>query len=373
MNANEMKPILAAVFIVACGHAAKQPERNIDLIPAIDRMIAREAPQNLIAIDERIALGRFDSLHAAIDASAKYRETAMDDAIIAIAYARIGDPIAARRYAEHAATGEVDHYTRCKLANAWELLGDEKRADAMLGTDAHFRCFGEVAESAARAGHHDRAMALADRSDPSDPDAHAENLEIVADAYIATNDVVHARAALTELQRVQTDPAVWGYRLATRFAKIGDVTSAAAAMKPTLDAARRDEFLSERATEVIDGAAAAGLTSELPKLLARAEVLSRNDDEIGKSLVAVEVARYGDPAHAHELVRAVEALPKDPASSIPARYHLLDAYLAFGDIESALSAADGDAVRGEGFSKVATYCRAHACLPTPSINAMLAK
>ena len=69
-------------------------------------------------------LGRFDSLHAAIDASAKYRQTAMDDAIIAIAYARIGDPIAARRYAEHAETGEVDSYARCTLANARQLLGD---------------------------------------------------------------------------------------------------------------------------------------------------------------------------------------------------------------------------------------------------------
>jgi hypothetical protein len=42
----------------------------------------------LIAIDERLALERFDSLHAVIDTSAKYRQSAMDDAIIAIAYAR---------------------------------------------------------------------------------------------------------------------------------------------------------------------------------------------------------------------------------------------------------------------------------------------
>ena len=367
--------------MVACGHSAKQPERRLDLVPAIDRMIARTAPSDLVAIDSRMALGRFDSLHVAIDASATYRETAMDDAVLAIAYARIGDAVAARRYAEHAAmpsatptSGEIDRYVRCTLAKVWELLGDDKRADGLLGTDSNYHCVAELAACAARAGHHDRAMALAKRAaSATDSDALEEALLDVADAYIAANDVGHARAALVELQRVEPDPPVWAYHLATRFAKIGDVAAAAAAMKPMLDAAARDEFLSERATEVVDGAVAAGLTAELPRLLARAEALTRNQGVIDQSLVAVEVARYGDPAHAHELVRKVEALPQDPTAGIPPTYYLLDAYLALGDVEAALRAADGDAVRTDGFSRVASYCLTHACPVTPAIDAILAK
>jgi tetratricopeptide (TPR) repeat protein len=357
----------------ACSHA-KQPNIVDDVIACADRTIAREHPRNLTAIEARLALGHFDSLHAAIDASAKYGESAEDDAIIATAYARIGDLTAARRYAEHAAASPLDPQARCALADAWQTIGDEHRADAMLGRDAHFRCFGAVARSAARAGHHERAMALAARSDPYDPDAHAENLELVADAYIAAKDTAHARVALAELQRVQTDPATWGYRLSTRFAAIGDVAVAALAMRPTLDAAARDEFLSERATEVIAGTAAAGLKPELATLLARAVALSRDEEVIARELVADVVARYGDAARAHELVRELEALPPgDPADPVPPHYNLLDAYLSFGDLAAALHATDADAVRAEGFSEVAAYCQAHRCLPTPGIQAILAK
>jgi hypothetical protein len=133
--------------------------------------------------------------------------------------------------------------------------------------------------------------------------------------------------------------------------------------------------------EVAAALAAVGDTAALASLVARMEKARASDDRlVARVQNARLIAKFGSKSRGAALVAAVaKAVESDAERQIEyaMRFALIDAYLALGDIASAIDQASRTAVttpmEPEALLVIARHCRKTRCARTKAIDAALAE
>jgi tetratricopeptide (TPR) repeat protein len=395
---------LVVVVIVAVATDVSAGPRGVDasLRELADRAARYALPAGLApVVKEHVAAGDLGGLTAVIDTVAEHSHSMKkaDDAWLAADYGAVGDRARVESLAQQVEDAltktpdeRIDDAARCAVALGFEYLGDTAQADRWRAnaTSVVAFCDDELPLVAAQLGRHDRARELL--SGIRYAGTRVKVLLGVARIYADAKDASRAAAAATEaatiaktispsLANTTTDP-----ELAVVWMQAGRSADARATAKRALaslevNAKGDDTALLINGAEVAAALAAVGDTAALASLVARMEKARASDDRlVARVQNARLIAKFGSKSRGAALVAATaKAVESDaePQLKYAMRFALIDAYLALGDIASAIDQASRTAVitpmEPEALLVIARHCRKTRCPRTKTIDAALAE
>jgi hypothetical protein len=392
---------LAIALLVAVSSTARAdpPAVDAELRRLADRAATWASPAGLAPlVEERVAAGDLEGLGDVIASLRRQANSGVDEGWLAAAYGAAGNRAEVERLAasvEKAIQAVPDEpmndSARCGIAVGFEYLGDEAESDRWrkAATGVYAWCDERLPVIAARAGRHERAAALL--AEETFEVTRVALLQALAGAYVEI-DKTRAAPLLEEAERLVDEgspglmlPSSQWPDLAVLWARAGKKKQARAMAKRAL-AALDDEAESEPAMllllgdDVAEALAAAGDKKALGTLLARLEKARAKDDRfVARLQNARLVATFGAKKRGKALVAAVARDlddGKDDGAGFAARFALIDAYLALGDLPAAIEQASLTSVTQpieiEALVKIARHCRLHRCKRSKAVTAALA-
>ena len=397
-----MRLVAAIAVLVALGAPARAEKEDVaaELRALAGRAATYASAAGLAPlVEEHVAAGSVDGLAAVIASrTGSGIVTAADNGWLAAAYGAAGDDAEVARLA-----GEVEaaiardpkepmlDSARCGVAMGYEYLGDDTASDRWrkAAKGGYAWCHERLPVIAARAGRHDRAAALLAEETLSS--SRLELLIAIAEAYAGTAENARAIALLEEATRLveEADSGLimaasqWP-RLAVLWAaanKKKQARAAARAALAELDAEAKAEpsLLLLLGDDTAAALAAVGDKKALARLVKRLEKARAGDDRfVARLQNARVVATYGSKKRGKKLVARVAkdlADGNDEGAGFAARFALIDAYLALGDLPAAIEQASLTSVTQpievEALVKIARHCRLKRCKRTKAVTAAL--
>jgi hypothetical protein len=391
---------LAIVLLVATAGTAQAGKGKTPTVDAELRRLADRAAQWGSApslwplAEEHLAAGSLEGFDSAMLTRMIRTRSIHDDAWLALGYGALGDREEVDRLAEGAGEAlsrdpdaPLNGVTRCGFAMAYEFLGDEAEADWWRkAAEGYDWCHEHLPLAAARSGHHERALDLL--AEENNDHGRVSMRIALAEIYAAAGDKKRAKRLLDEAETIIAEgdaaivlPGAQWPRLAVQWAAAGDKKRAKAAAKKGLeilavDAAVEPAILLLSGPDVAAGLLAAGDKKAVAKLLAKLEAARADDTRyVARLQNARVVAMFGTKKRAKPLVAAVAkdlADGNDEGAGFAARFALIDAYLALGDLPAAIEQASLTSVTNpmevEAVLKVARHCRRTKCKRTRAIS-----
>jgi hypothetical protein len=396
------RALAIALVVAAAGTAqagkGKTPSVDAELRRLADRAAQWGSPPGLWPLaEEHLAAGSLEGFDSAMLTRMRRTRSANDDAWLALGYGALGDREEVDRLAERtsaelttSADDPMNGSTRCGFAMAYEYLGDEAEADWWRKAAAGYDwCHEHLPLAAARSGHHERALDLL--AEENNDYGRVSMRISLAEVYAAAGDKKRATRLLDEAETIIAEgdaaivvPVAQWPRLAVQWAAAGDKKRAKAAAKKGLetlavDAAGEPALLLISGPDVAAGLLAAGDKKAVTKLLAKLEAARADDTRyVARLQTARVVAMFGTKKRARPLVDAVAkdlADGNDEGAGIAARFALIDAYLALGDLPAAIEQASLTSMTNpmevEAVLEVARHCRVKKCKRTRAITKAL--
>jgi hypothetical protein len=393
-------PAIALVVTLAAAGTAHAGKSDVygELLRLTDEAAQWGSPPGLWPLaEEHLAAGTMDGFDAAVITRRSRSRSTNDVGWLALAHGALGDReevdrLAADVGAELAKTPDepLNGSTRCGFAMAYEYLGDEAEADwwrkAAKGYDW---CHEHLSLTAARSGHHDRALDLL-AEENNDYGRVATRIKL-AEHYAGAGEKRRAKALLAEAEEIIAEgdagivlPVAQWPDIAIVWAAAGDRKRAKAAAKTALallaaESGGEAALLLINGPDVVAALLAAGDKRSAAKLVVRLEQARAGDERyVARLQNAKVVAMYGSKKRGKALVAAVAKDledGKDEGAGFAARFALIDAYLALGDLPAAIEQASLTSVTTpmevEALLKVARHCRVTRCKRTKAVTAAL--
>jgi hypothetical protein len=396
-----VKALAVITVLVAAAGAAradKAPDVDDELRRLADRAAQWGSPPGLWPLaEEHRAAGSMEGFDSTLITRRDRTRSTNDHGWLALAHGAVGDRDEVDRLAaavEPELGSDPDDpmngSTRCGFAMAYEYLGDEAEADWWRkAAEGYDWCHEHLAVTAARGGHHERALDLL-AEENNDYGRVATRIKL-AEHYAGAGEKKRARLLLEEAETIIADgspgivlPGAQWPKIAVQWAAIGDKKRAKAAAKQALailavDAADEPAMLLLNGAEVAAALAAAGDKKAVARLVAKLEKARAEDARyVARLQTARLVAMFGSKKRGKALVAQVAqelADGKDEGTGFAARFALIDAYLALGDLPAAIEQASLTSVTTpmevEAVLKVARHCRLTRCKRTKAVSAAL--
>lgn len=396
-----MRAAVAIALVVAAAgtaHAGKDEDVADELRRLADEAAQWGSPPGLWPLaEEHLAAGDLDGFDAAVITRRARRRSSNDGGWLALAHGALGDReevdrLAAEVEKELAASADdpMNGSTRCGFAMAYEYLGDEAEADWWRkAAEGYDWCHEHLPLAAARSGHHTRALDLL--AEENNDYGRVSMRISLAEVYARSGEKARASALLDEAETIIAEgdagiilPGAQWPRIAVQWAAIGDRKRAKAAAKKGLEllaveAAGEPAILLLGGPDVAAGLLAAGDKKAVARLVAKLEKARAEDTRyVARLQNARVVAMYGNKKRGKALVAKVRKDlddGNDEGAGWAARFALIDAYLALGDLPAAIEQASLTAITTpmevEALLMVARHCRLTRCKRTKAVTAAL--
>ena len=374
--------LAAAVMVWSSAHADVARE----LRAQAGRLARLHTPPALAPlVDEHVRAGDVQGLPAVI---ARARRSPMGPAVEAgfraAAHGAAGDRKQVERHAKqveaalaHHPDDELRNSARCAVALGFEYLRDAAEADRWRASarGIHAWCDERLPIVAAARGDHARAAALL--AGVQHASTRIAVLLELAKVHAGTPRAAPLVAEAAKLAKDERASVQTWSKLAIAWAHAGNRAQARAVARQALAALDKDIATEPLAIgvsggSVVEALAAAGEQAAVAKLLRRMEAVAKRGGLLARVDVARMTARYGDKRRGKTLVAASAreaagaTIPDHQAAAV--RHALVDAYLALGDVASAI---DHTTYEIESILVVARHCREQRCARTPAVAAAL--